>query len=136
MELKEKAVKYLEQLKIYKPYINGFKSKGQKVCFYENFGGFWVYQEPEIEKKMHEIEKKYNAVCYAITHEYTDFGECWDFLITTKADLEADDNELRYIKDYNSFYALAYVYNKSCPECSELGTIGVQSFGGGIRRVF
>ena len=134
MELKEKAVKYLEQLKIYKPYINGFKSKGQKVCFYENFGGFWVNQEPEIEKKMHEIEKKYDAVCYAITHEYTDFGECWDFLITTKDDI--DEKELTYSNDYKCFFALAYVYNKTIPEFSELGEIGVQSFGGGIRRVY
>ena len=88
MELKEKAIKYLEQLKIYKPYINGFKAKAQKVCFYENFGGFWVFQEPEIEKKMHEIEKEHDAICYAITHEYTDFGECWDFLLTTKDDID------------------------------------------------
>ena len=134
MELKEKAIKYLEQLKIYKPYINGFKAKAQKVCFYENFGGFWVFQEPEIEKKMHEIEKEHDAICYAITHEYTDFGECWDFLLTTKDDI--DEKELVYSNDYKCFFALAYVYNASDPCLSELGEIGVQSFGGGIRRVY
>lgn len=134
MELKEKAIKYLEQLNIYKPYINGFKAKAQKVCFYENFGGFWVFQEPEIEKKMHEIEKEYNAVCYAITHEYTDFGECWDFLLTTE--VGKDDEEMYYAKDFNCYYALAYVYNKTIPEFSELGTIGVKSFGGGLMRTF
>lgn len=134
MELKERAIQYLEQLNIYKPYINGFKSKSQKVCFYENFGGYWVYQEPKIEEKMHEIEKKYNAVCYAITHEITEFGDLWDFLLATEDDgcVEA----LWYNHELKCTCALAYVYNESYPECSELGTIGVQSFGGGLKRVF
>ena len=57
---KEQAVKYMQTLGIYKPYINGFK-QSDKVCFFENFGGFWVYQEPEIEQKMKEIEKEYNC---------------------------------------------------------------------------
>lgn len=83
-EMKEQAVEFLEKLNIYKPYINGFKAKAQKVCFFENFGGFWVYQEPEIEKKMKEIEEKYGLMVYAITHEYTEFGECWSFLYVSK----------------------------------------------------
>lgn len=53
---KAKAVEYLRMLDIFKPYIQGFK-QSDKVCFFENFGGFWVYQEPEIEKKMREILK-------------------------------------------------------------------------------
>ena len=52
-EKKNKAIELLKQLDIYKPYIKGFKEKDQ-VCFYENFGGFWVYQEPEVEAKMRE----------------------------------------------------------------------------------
>ncbi len=77
---KEVALKALKQLDIYTPYIKGFKENDQ-VCFFENFGGYWVDQEPEIEAKMREVEKKYNCTVYAITHEYTDFGECYDFLI-------------------------------------------------------
>ena len=68
-ELKVRATERLEALDIYKPYINGFKAKDSKVCFFEGFGGFWVYQEPEIEAKMKEIEKDFNCVVYAITHE-------------------------------------------------------------------
>ena len=33
----------MKKLNIYKPYIDGFEKDG-KVCFYENFGGYWVYQ--------------------------------------------------------------------------------------------
>ena len=44
---KKQAVKFMKQLDIYKPYIEGFMDE-DKVCFFEGFGGFWVYQEPEI----------------------------------------------------------------------------------------
>ena len=83
-ERKTKAIQLLKQLDIYKPYIKGYEENDQ-VCFYENFAGFWVDQEPEIEAKMKEIEKKYNCTVYAITHEFTDFGECYDFLIDRKS---------------------------------------------------
>ena len=33
------------------------------------------------------------------------------------------------------FYVSAYVWNKSDDMCSEFGTIGIRSFGGGIKRV-
>ncbi len=63
---KEIALKALKDLDVYAPYIKGFKDDDQ-VCFYENFGGYWVYQEPEIEAKMKEIEKKYNRPLTAIS---------------------------------------------------------------------
>ena len=78
-EKKSKAIEVLKLLDIYKPYIDGFKQE-DKVCFFEQFGGFWVTQEPEIEKKMHEIEQKHNCKVYAITHEFTDFGDYGIFL--------------------------------------------------------
>ena len=64
------------------PYIEGFKERDQ-VCFFENFGGFWIDQEPELYAKMKELEKKYSCLVYAVTHEFTEFGELYDFLIVT-----------------------------------------------------
>ena len=128
---KEQAVKLMKQLDIYKPYIKGFE-ESDKVCFYENFGGFWVFQEPEIEAKMKEIEKKHDCTVYAITHEYTEFGECYDFLIVT--DYTEEWENLVY-REGNGFYAFAYVWNKDDEWCSEFGTIGLRSFGGGIKRI-
>ena len=128
---KEQAVKLMKQLDVYKPYIKGFE-ESDKVCFYENFGGFWVFQEPEIEAKMKEIEKRFDCTVYAITHEYTEFGECYDFLIVT--DYTEEWENLVY-REGNGFYAFAYVWNKDDEWCSEFGTIGVKSFGGGIKRI-
>ena len=131
MTSKEKAIEILKQLDIYKPYIDGFREE-DKVCFFENFGGFWIDQEPEAYKKMQEIEQKHDCKVYAVTHEYTEFGECWSYLIVTAYPEEW--NDLVY-KNGNMFCAFAYVWNKDDEWCSEFGSIGVRSFGGGLKRV-
>ena len=128
---KQQAVKYLKQLDIYKPYIDGFM-KEDNVCFYENFGGFWAYQEKELDEKIKEIEKKYNCTVYAVTHEYTHFGECYSLMIVTDY---PEEWEMSLTRDKSTFYAFAYVWNKDDDWCSEFGTIGVKSLGGGIKRV-
>ena len=128
---KAKAIEMMKQMDIYKPYIEGFE-KENKVCFFEQFGGFWGYQEPEVEAKMKELQKKYGCMVYAITHEYTQFGECYSFLIVSKYKEEWDRC---VVSEKNKHYAFAYVWNKDDDWCSEFGTVVVQSFGGGIKRI-
>ena len=128
---KAKAIEIMKQMDIYEPYINGFE-KQDKVCFFEQFGGFWVYQEPEVEAKMKKLEKKYGCMVYAITHEFTQFGECYPFLIVSKYKEEWDRC---VVSEKNKHYAFAYVWNKDDDWCSEFGTVVVQSFGGGIKRI-
>lgn len=128
---KAKAIEIMTALDIYKPYIKGFR-ENDAVCFFENFGGFWVYQEPEIEAKMHEIEEKFDCLVYAITHEYTEFGELYSFLIVT--DYKCEWRTLIQGSG-NRHTAFAYVWNKDAEYFSEFGSVEVQSFGGGIRRI-
>ena len=133
MTQKEMAIKCLETLDIYKPYIRKFSSKSGVPCFFENFGGFYSDQEPELYEKIKEVEHDYNVLVYAITHEYTDMGETWSMLCISQNPESIDD----YISDggNNMFYTYSYVWNKSIPWCSEFGDIVVKSFGGGIKRV-
>lgn len=131
MTKKEKAIELMKQLNIYKPYIDGFREE-DKVCFFEGFGGYWIDQEPEAYKKMQEIEQKYDCKVYAVTHEFTRFGECWDYLIVSDYPEEWDE---LVCSDGNRHRAFAYVWNKNDDWCSEFGDIIVQSFGGGIKRV-
>ena len=105
---KEKAIEIMKKMDIYKPYINGFEQK-DKVCFFEQFGGFWI-----------------------VTHEFTEFGELYDFLIVT--DYPEEWDTLVYSQG-NRHTAFAYVWNKDDDWCSEFGSITVQSFGGGIKRI-
>ena len=88
--------------------------------------------EQYLKKCVKEFEEKHNALVYAVTHEYTDFGECYDFLYIS--DYEEDWDEMLYPQG-NMYYVFAYVWNKTDDWCSEFGTIGIRSFGGGIKRV-
>lgn len=45
--MKKVAIDYMKRMDIYEPYIERFERKDMP-CFYENFGGFWVDQEPEL----------------------------------------------------------------------------------------
>ena len=128
---KEKAIELMKKLNIYKPYIDGFKEENN-VCYFEMFGGFWAHQEPELIKKIKELEEEYNCTIYALTHEYTDFGECYDFLMVTDYPDEWDYLLESYGNQYTVF---AYVWNKTDEDCSELGSISIETFGGGIRRI-
>ena len=127
----QQAIELMGKLDIYKPYIKGFR-ENNKVCFFENFGGFWAEQEPELMTKIQEFEKEHNCLVYAVTHEYLEFGECYDFLYIS--DYEEDWDEMLYPQG-NMYYVFAYVWNKTDDWCSEFGTIGIRSFGGGIKRV-
>ena len=83
-EKKIKAIELMKKLDIYKPYIKGFKNE-DTVCYFENYGGYWAWQEPDLMKKVIELEEEYNCLVYAITHEYTAIGEMYSFLIVDAA---------------------------------------------------
>ena len=91
---KQKAIELMNKLNIYKPYIRGFENDNM-VCFFENFGGFWAYQEPELMAKIKEIEKTYKVLVYAVTHEYLEFGECYDFLYVSRRRIVFRENSAK-----------------------------------------
>ncbi len=128
---KEKALEILRTMDIYKPYIKGFDEKDQ-VCFFEHYAGFWVEQEPEIYAKMQQLEKEYKCKVYAITHELTNMGEMYSFLIVTN---HRSEWKGLVHTERNKHTAFAYVWNKDYEYDSEFGDVMVQSFGGGIRRI-
>lgn len=86
----------------------------------------------EIVKKKEELEKKYDITIYAVTHEYAEFGELWDFWCIMNEDLEYPNEE--DFTDYKTVYA--YVYNASDETCSEFGSIGIDVSGGGMIRTY
>lgn len=130
-ERKNKAIELMKELDIYKPYIDGFK-KDNMVCFYENYAGFWAYQEPDVQNKMINLQYEHDITIYAITHEYCEFGECYSFLYVNKYKEEWD---FTLESEGNVHNAFAYVWNRDDEWCSEFGTICVRSLGGGIKRI-
>ena len=128
---KKKAIELMKKMDIYKPYIRGFE-ESNKICFFEQYGGYWAEQEPALYEKIKEFEKEYDCLVYAVTHELTEFGELFDFLIVTDDPDEWDD--IVY-SEGNRHMVYAYVWNKTDDFCSEFGSITIQSFGGGIKRI-
>ena len=128
---KVKAIECMKQLDIYKPYIEVFEKEDQ-VCLYEAFAGFWVHQYEELNAKMKQIEKQFKATVYAITHEFMEFGECYTFLL-----VPFYKGDWKYLIDSEGkkHSCFAYVWNKDDDMCSELGTVLISSYGGGIRRI-
>lgn len=129
---KQQGIKYLKRMKVMDGFIENF-DKDDYVTMFEKGIGYWVFQYPEIEKKMKEIEEKHNCTVYAITHEYSEFGELYDFLVVTNTKSEWKDliGELTNI----TYYAFAYVWNKDDNSCSEFGDIAVRTIFGGLNRV-
>lgn len=128
---KKKAIELMKKMDIYKPYIRGFE-ESNKICFFEQYGGYWAEQEPALYEKIKEFEKEYDCIVYAVTHELTEVGELFDFLIVTDNPDEWDD--IVY-SEGNRHMVYAYVWNKTDDFCSEFGSITIQSFGGGIKRI-
>lgn len=129
---KEKAIELLEELEIYKPYINAFK-KENRLCYFENsYAGFWVDENPELLDKVRKFEEIHNCLVYAVTHEFTKFGELYNFLFVPDQEAYWDFLIESYPEEY---YVYAYTWNKSNETCSEAGNIIVRKYGGGIRRV-
>ena len=127
---KKKAIELMEELGIYKPYIRGFK-QDDTICYFEQYAGFWAYQDEELMKKIKEFEARTGNLVYAVTHEYLEFGECYDFLIIPNY-----KSDWKYLisPSGKGFAVYAFVWNKDDDSCSEYGTIGIRSFGGGIKR--
>ena len=132
MTQKEKAIECMKALDIYKPYIKEFEKKGT-VTLFERFGGYYITDDSESElfNKIKEFEAETGSLVYAVTHERFIFGECYSFLCISKYE---EDWDLSLETSPYGSYAFAYVWNKDDDLCSEYGTIGVQSFGGGIAR--
>lgn len=128
---KEFAVSLMKKLDIYQPYIDVFE-KENVVSYFERYIGFWAYQDKELDEKVKEIEKEYGCRVYAITHEFTDFGECYSLLIVSKYE---EEWERSVVTEGKKHYAFAYVWNKTDDYCSEFGTVVLKSAFGGITRI-
>ena len=128
------AVKNLETLKIYKPYINKFKTKAGTVTEFENFGGFYVEAGNELDLKIKEVEAEYGCLVYAVVHSYSVIGELYHMLCIGNYD-EAEEEDYKVYLEDNMAYVFTYTWNKTDPQCSEFGDLAVRSFGGGIKQI-
>lgn len=133
-EQKANAVKHLEQIGCYKPYLNAYKNKGT-ITMYEGFGGYYIddQHEAELVKKIKAVEEEYGGTVYAVIHSMTDFGELYTMLWSGKY----EEDEEYSVEDYEdgSFGVFSWVWNKSCDDFSEFGTCQIRPALGGLIRI-
>lgn len=131
-EMKTLAVKRLQQLDCYKPYLNAFKNHNI-ITEYESFGGYYIDEDSELYAKIKEVENDGNLMVYAVIHNMLEFGECYSMLCVSKYP-EEEEAELEEYDGYGKG-AFAMVWNKS-QDFVEGGTVGVQQKYGGLIRTF
>ena len=128
---KVEAIKRMKALGLFKPYIKVFE-KYDEVQLTEPNGGLYEFSDnEELVAKVKEFEEEYHALVYHVIHTYTQFGELYNLLYVSDYEEEWEyDNE-----DAKEGYVVAYVWNKSDDFFSEIGSIVVKEFIGGLVRI-
>ena len=128
---KAEALKRMKAFGLFPPCIRMFE-KYNEVQMTEPNGGLYEFSEDEeLNAKVKEFEEEYNALVYHVIHTYTQFGELYNFLYVSDYKEEWQFDRA----DVKAGYAMAYVWNKSDEWCSEIGSIAVREFIGGLVRV-
>ena len=128
---KEEAIKRMKVFGLFKPCIKAFEKYDEVQVTEPNCDLYEFSDNEELNAKIKEFEEEYNALVYHVIHTYTQFGELYNFLYVSDYEEEWEyDNE-----DVKAGYTVAYVWNRSDEWCSEMGSIVVREFGGGLLRV-
>ena len=110
---------------------------------YSDYGmGILYWLDDEMKKEVQAFEEKHNCMVYHAIHSMTNIGEMLALLYVSSdvEEWEDDRNDLKeMVEDYKGikfFNPFAYVINRSCPDCSEFGRIGIIPLNGGIKRIY
>lgn len=141
-KMKALAVETLKRLNVYAPYIRKFAAKKSTVTMFERFVGYYIDGlsdtdiKEELLAKIEEVEKRYEGVVYAVLHYFFDDSEMYAFLLVSKYNLEEYGEPVLFDTEHSHIkFALAYVWNKTHDDCSELGDIAVGYHYGGLAYV-
>lgn len=130
-EKKTEAIKRMKMMRIIPGAIKQFKDKNQIMVSEPPFGGlYWI--EDELQITIKEFEEKNNALVYLVVRAFTNLGKMDSLLFVGdyKKDWEMENED---IKDGIVF---SYTINYDMPDCSEMGSIGFRSIGGGVLRIY
>lgn len=125
-EMKEEAVRRMKSLSMLSDTIDKFKNG--KLQMSEN--GILFDLPDDILKEVKQHEDQFDEVIYHVIHSFSNIGETYECIFVS-----------RYMDDWkwetdmmkkNIVYA--YVINKTRPDCSEAGSIGIMNYHGALVR--
>ena len=132
-EMSGVGVKILETMDVCVPYVRDYEANGT-VYLFKGFEGEKINPDSPLGKKLQEIEKKLDCKVYAATYERYCWGRVYSFLIVSK--YREDWNVMfRLTGDPYKYIAYAYCWNLDREDCSEPGSVILESGIGGIRRI-
>lgn len=129
-EKKAEAIKRMKMMHIISDAIKQFKDENQIMVSEPPFGGlYWI--EDELQTTIKKFEEKNNALVYLVVRAFTSFGKMDSLLFVSdyKEDWELENDNI------NDGIVFSYTINYDMPGCSEMGSIGYRSIGGGIVRI-
>lgn len=133
--MKERALELMKKLGFSFPAFYGFAVHDYIPLFEDNkcsqIGGV-TSQMTMLEAKVTEIEGQLGCFVYGVTHEYFEFGECYSFLFVSQF---SEDWSVEYATDGKVHRVYAYCWNVDHKECSEIGSVYLESRNGGVVRV-
>ena len=128
-EAKQEALKRMKKLNFHPNVLSDFNEG--TINKSELIGILYWLNDEEI-KAVREFEAENESVVYHVIHQVTNIGELYSFLYVKLDDEEWEmDNEGLKQRE-----VLAYVWNKTTPEFSEFGYIGIRPQFGGLVRTW
>ena len=129
---KVEAVKRLKMMNLHPNVATDFENKGLINFSEPPLGGLFWADEADLER-IHAFEKEHNALVYAGIRSFTNIGNMDSYLFVGDYPEEWEIDR-QGIEDGE---VLAYVYNCTDPDCSELGYIGIKTLpSGGLARIW
>ena len=126
IEMKEEAIRRMEKLGMFEECIEKFKSGQLQIS--EN--GILFDLSPDVQKMVEQHEKELGYVIYHVIHTYSNIGETYECLFVSQY-----TEDWLYEKNMITHnIVLAWVINKTYPECTEAGSIQVVNVNGGLIR--
>ena len=125
-EMKKEAVRRMESLGMLSDTIDKFKNGKLQM----SEGGILFDLPKNIEEEVRQHEDQFDEVIYHVIHSFSNIGETYECIFVS-----------RYMNDWkwetdmmkkNIVYA--YVINKTMPDCSEAGSIGIINSHGALVR--
>lgn len=128
-KINNEAIRMLRSFNVMPEVITAFNN-GRIMQSETTFLGSGILYEPDevVKKEIDSFEKKYSVKVYHVIKSFLDGDEMFSFLYTNGTKTET--------YEYNGgklFYA--YVFNKTNPIFSEIGSIGVRGVNGGLERI-
>ena len=128
-EARQEALKRMKKLNFHPNVLSDFNEG--TINKSELIGILYWLNDEEI-KKVREFEAENESIVYHVIHQFTNIGELYSFLY-----VKLDDEEWEMDNDgLKQREVLAYVWNKTAPEFSEFGYIGIRSQVGGLVRTW